>query len=395
MGTAPGLIMKKDIRKDPMYIYLLLLTIGSTAGLQGWTTLFNNFAVENAHLDGFQVGVIQSVREIPGFLSLLVVYVLLIFREHRLAFISVFLCGAGVLATGYLPSFSGLLVTTTVMSLGYHYYETTNQSLTLQYFTQKQSPVVFAYLRSMTALTNVIIGALIWAASMFLEISSLFLISGTAVIIFSIAALRVDPVRDDLPSQHKKMIFRTRYWLYYLLNLLSGARRQIFIVFAILLLVERYRFTVTQITLLFLINNVINYFLSPYIGRAINRFGERKVLSLEYFSIIFIFLAYAFIDNALVAAGLYVLDQIFFNFAIGIRTYFQKIGDPADVAPSMAVGFTINHIAAVVLPAFGGALWLIDYRIPFIAGSVLGVCSLLTVQMMKETNSPLSPLSVD
>lgn len=376
--------MRSDIRKDPMYIYLLLLTVGSTVGLQGWTTLFNNFAVENAHINGFQVGIIQSVREIPGFLSLLVVYVLLIMKEHTLAFISVILCGAGVIITGFLPSFSGLLVTTTLMSLGYHYYETANQSLSLQYFTHRESPVVLSLLRSMTALTNVVMGAVIWIASMFLQIQWLFLIIGTIVVIAALAALKTDPVRDDIPPQHKKMILRRRYWLYYLLNFLSGARRQIFIVFAILLLVERYRFTLTQITLLFLVNNVINWFLSPAIGWAINRFGERKLLSLEYFSIIFIFLAYAFIDNAMIAAGMYILDQIFYNFAIGIRTYFQKIGDHADIAPSMAVGFTINHIAAVVLPAFGGALWLIDYRIPFIAGSVLGVLSLVSVQFMRE-----------
>ena len=376
--------MKRDVRKDPMYLYLLLLTIGSTAGMQGWSTLFNNFAVENAGLNGFHVGIIQSVREIPGLLSLLVVYVLIILKEHRLAFISVFLCGAAVLVTGYLPSFNGILVTTALSSLGFHYFETANQSLTLQYFSRRETPVVFAWLRSITALTSVLICAVIWLASLFLPIPVLFLITGLIVIIFSLAAFRIDPVRDDLPAQHRKMVLRKKYSLFYLLNILGGARRQIFIVFAILLLVERYGFTVTQITLLVLVNNAINYFISPLIGRAINRYGERKVLSLEYFSITIIFFLYAFIDSAVVASLLFVLDHIFFNFAIAIRTYFQKIGDPADIAPSMAVGFTINHIAAVVIPVFGGALWLIDYRIPFVAGSVLGLFSLIATQMIKE-----------
>jgi hypothetical protein len=128
---------------------------------------------------------------------------------------------------------------------------------------------------------------------------------------------------------------------------------------------------------------LINYFISPLIGRAIIRFGERVVLSCEYFSLIFIFLSYAFVQSKWIVAVLYILDHIFFNFAIAIRTYFQKVGDPKDIAPSMAVGFTINHIAAVVLPAVGGLLWVIDYRIPFIFGAFLSMISLIAVQRIR------------
>ncbi len=92
------------------------------------------------------------------------------------------------------------------------------------------------------------------------------------------------------------------------------------------------------------------------------------VLSLEYAGLIFVFLAYATVESKTVVAILYILDHIFFNFSIAIRTYFQKIGDPRDIAPSMAVGFTINHVTAVVIPAIGGLVWMIDYRILFVGG---------------------------
>jgi len=85
----------------------------------------------------------------------------------------------------------------------------------------------------------------------------------------------------------------------------------------------------------------------------------------------------------MVVAILYILDHVFFNFAIAIRTYFQKVGDPKDIAPSMAVGFTINHIAAVFLPAIGGLLWMVDYRIPFVAGAFLSLISLAAVQKIR------------
>ncbi|MCK5329791.1 MAG: MFS transporter, partial [Candidatus Marinimicrobia bacterium] len=88
------------------------------------------------------------------------------------------------------------------------------------------------------------------------------------------------------------------------------------------------------------------------------------------------------VESKSLVAILYIFDHIFFNFSIGIRTYFQKIGDPRDIAPSMAAGFTINHIAAVIIPAVGGLLWIIDYRIPFIAGAGMSMISLAAVQLI-------------
>jgi MFS family permease len=195
------------------------------------------------------------------------------------------------------------------------------------------------------------------------------------------------PTSTDIVPQRKRMVFRRRYGLYYFLTFMAGARRQIFMAFSVLLLVQKFGYSVQAVTSLFVLNNVINYFLSPTIGRAIIRFGERKVLSLEYTSLIVVFLAYAFTDSKWVAGGLYILDHIFFNFAIAINTFFQKVGDPGDVAPTMAVGFTINHVAAVFLPAIGGYFWIIDYRIPFIAGAVMALISLIAVQRIRTSSN--------
>ncbi len=363
-----------------MYAFLLLLTICNTAGLQVWQTLFDNFAVHEAHLEGHHIGILQSIREIPGLLSLLVVYLLLIIREHRLSALSVLVLGVGVSLTGLLPSFHGLILTTLIMSFGFHYFETTNQSLTLQYFDKLTAPVVFGKLRSYTAATNVVTGLAILALAPHLTFKQLYILFGIIIIAASCWALTRNPVDHTLPPQRKTMVMRSRYWLYYCLTFMAGARRQIFVAFAVFLMVKKFGYSVTEIAVLFLVNNSINFFLSPLIGRCIVRFGERRVLSLEYFSLMVIFVAYALTDSKLMIAFLYIADHIFFNFAIAIRTFFQKIADPQDIAPSMAVGFTINHIAAVFLPALGGLLWLFDYRLVFFAGAAMSLVSLLLVQ---------------
>ena len=365
-----------------MYQFLSVLTIASTVGLQGWLILFNNFAVEMAHLDGHHIGVIQSIREIPGFLTFLVIFVILLVREYRVSALSILFLGLGLMATGWLPTFYGLILTTLISSFGFHYYETTNQSLTLQYFNKDISPWVFGKLRSLAAASSIVVGVIIYCIKPYLSFIQMYMLIGGAVAVAGLWGFLRDPSQTDIAPQRKRLIVRKKYWLYYFLTFMAGARRQIFIAFAVFLLVKKFQFSVQDVTALFVINNAVNYFLSPWIGKWIIRFGERKVLSLEYFSLIFIFLAYAVVDSKLIVAFLYILDHIFFNFAIAIKTYFQKIGDPRDIAPSMAVGFTASHIAAIVIPALGGLLWIVDYRIPFVMGAVFSLISLIAVQQI-------------
>lgn len=374
--------MGSELKNNKMFIYLAVLVISSTMGLYVWRTLFDNFAVHMVHLNGQHIGILQSVREIPGFLALLVVYVLLFIKEHRLSALSILLLGIGVSLTGLLPTFSGMIFTTLLMSFGFHYFETTNQSLTLQYFDKQTAPLVFGRLRSYGAASNILASILILLVASRFHYTVIYLLFGFLVIGAAIWAFLQDPATKDLVPQTKKMVLRKKYWLYYCLTFMAGARRQIFIAFAVFLLVKKFEFSVQEVAFLFLLNNTINFFLSPYIGKSIVRYGERTILSIEYSALIIIFICYAAIDNRYIIAILYILDHIFFNFAIAIKTFFQKIGAPSDIAPTMAVGFTINHIAAVVLPVVGGLIWMIDYRIVFVLGAVLGLVSLILVQLI-------------
>lgn len=372
----------KKIHSNSMFIFLLSLSLAAAFGLQGWRVLFNNFGVEIINVSGKDVGIIQSVREIPGFLSLLVIYLLFFIKEYRLSALSVMVMGIGVFFTGLFPTVTGFIITTLIMSFGFHYFETTNQSLTLQYFKKNESPYVFGKIRGYTAAVNILVALFILIVSHFLSYTFIYIMIGSIVFLVGLKDLFYSPEHNDLVPQHKKMIFKKKYWLFYALTFLAGARRQIFVVFSLFLLVKKFDFSVQEIALLFVINNVIGYFLNPLIGKSVIRFGERKVLSLEYFSLMIIFLLYAEIDSKWIVGILYILDHIFFNFSLAIRTFFQKYADPEDIAPSMAVGFTINHIAAVVIPVIGGILWIYNYKIPFIGGAFLALFSLILVQFI-------------
>ena len=384
--TPPGTIMTaKDLTSPAarrMFIFLLILTVASSLGFQGWRTLINNFAVEAGNLSGFDMGLVQSIREIPGFLALLVIYLLLFISEHRLGALSVLIMGIGVAATGLFPTTLGLILTTLIMSFGFHYYETVNQSLTLQYFDYGTAPLVFGRLKSMAAATNIAVGGLIFLLSSWLSYVQLFAVLGGVVVIAGAWCLTQDPSDKDLPPQRREMVFRRKYWLFYLLSLLAGSRRQIFVALAVFLLVKKFGFSLQEITVLFVINNIIGYFANPLIGKVVNRFGELAVLSFEYAVLVVVFVTYAYTDSKLVVALMYIVDHLVFNFSIAIKTFFQKIADPQDIAPSMAVGFTINHVAAVAIPALGGLIWLVDYRMVFLGGVGLALGSLVLTQMI-------------
>jgi predicted MFS family arabinose efflux permease len=140
-------------------------------------------------------------------------------------------------------------------------------------------------------------------------------------------------------------------------------------------MVERFGFSASSITLMFLANHMVNMFLAPKIGKLIQHWGERRTLLLEYAGLIFVFSAYAFVQVAWVAVALFIVDHIFFTMAIAIKTYFQKIADPADMANTAGVSSAINHVAAVGLPMVLGLIWMVSPSYVFLIGTGIAAMS--------------------
>ncbi len=368
----------RTLRQRPE-VMLMCLAAAIPFSFATWQALLNNFAIERAAFTGAEMGLLQSIREIPGFLAFGVVLVLLLVREQRLFYWMVALMAVGTAATGYFPSVLGLYLTTVLMSLGFHYQETLQQSLSLQWLPKDKTPELLGRIISMRSIAAILSFALVWFLSekLALDYHWIYLAGGgiTLLIVFGTAIFF--PHFQAHVEQHKKLILRRRYWLYYALTFMAGARRQIFVVFAGFLMVQKFGLSVGTISLLFLLNATLNIFLAPKIGRMIMRWGERRALICEYIGLIIVFYAYAVVETAWIAMILYVLDHLFFAMAISIKTYFQKIANPADMASTAGVAFSINHIAAVILPALLGVVWMISPAAVFLTGTGIAVISLL------------------
>lgn len=389
-----------DARRKQAFLFLLA---GAQAfGFATWAALLKNFGIENLGIDGLENAVLETVREIPGFLAFTTVFLLAYLTEQRLALLSTLIMGIGIAATGLASDLTVFFAATFIMSAGFHYYYTVYKSLSLQWFNQHTTPLVLGRVVSVSnAATLFALGMfllLFWLTDLTYNVG--FYMAGFVTSAAALVAWFGFPSFSNAAPQREQFVLRWRYGLYYILTFLSGARRQIFIVFASFILVDIFGFSIEQMLLLLLVNAAFNMLSGLILGPAINLFGERAILQFEYVGLFLVFVSYAlciaFADTqwalALVVA-LYIIDHVLFQFAIGIETYFKKIADPQDIAGSAAISFSINHIAAVTLPIALGLLYVSDVAtgndavpeylgiqmgpvLVFIVGATLALCSL-------------------
>jgi hypothetical protein len=351
--------------RRPIFL-LMLMAAGMPIAFYTWLALLNNFVIEKAAFTGVEIGWLHTMREIPGFLAIGIIALLMLFREQTLGIVALGLLGMATAIAGWFPHLAGILTITMLSSIGFHYFETVNQSLQLQWIDKKRAPLVLGQITAIGSVAGLISYGLLvltWE-TLNLSYTLVYMVAGGTTAIIALFCFFAYPQYESPEPQLKTFILRRRYWLYYALQFMAGARRQIFTVFAAFMMVERFGFKVHEVTGLLLVNYVANIIFAPLMGKAVMIWGERRALAFEYIGLICVFLSYGGIYyfgwGVVLAAALYVIDHMFFALALALKTYFQKIADSQDIAPTAAVAFTINHIAAVFLPALLGYLWVVS-----------------------------------
>lgn len=358
--------------------FLRTLAFINYLGYAGWAALLYNFTVDRANFQWFETGLTQSMREVPGFLAFTAIFWLLLVREQVLAYAALFVMGLGVALTGNFPTLTGVLVTTFIMSVGFHYFEAMNVSLQLQLLPKAEAPRLIGTITAAGAAAQFTAYgglALAWWAGWH-AYEQLFLTVGLACMALTLAAMLYFPRFDGPVQQRKRVFLRQRYWLYYLLTFMTGARRQLFFAFGGFLLVKKFGYSVADMASLMLITTAANFVLAPRLGRLVMTFGERRTIMIENIVLICVFAGYATTSSWVVVGALFVIDGVFFTLTLAQRTYLQKIADPADLAATTSVGFTVNHVAAVAAPVAFGALGMINPSIIFWLGCCVASVSL-------------------
>jgi len=376
-------------------------------GFNVWQAIFNNFAVEEIGVSASQIGIIQSLREVPGLMGFVLGFLALWFSEMRIMGLSVLLMGLGMVVSGWAEGLSILILGAMVMSVGFHFFYPSNNSMVLMAVGKEEAPKVLGRLQSVSSFAAVIGTLVIWVFVDGVQLGSLDIpawgyrttlwVTGGVVLAGSLVAMRHGRLHGA-QREKRKVVFRRDYWLYYLLTFMMGSRRHIFTTFAIFMLVQVYGISVRESALLFLVNNLVSTYAAAQLGKLVARFGERKVLTFNFLGLIGVFLGYAYVAYLPVLYALFVLDHVFFGFNLAVDSYFQKIAhSPQEITSNVSMAQTINHISALVVPVLGGILWeRIAPSATFLAGVVIAVVSLILVQFIRIQPAPAPiPLPAD
>jgi predicted MFS family arabinose efflux permease len=311
--------------------------------------------------------------------------------ELRVMGVNILLLGGGLIITGLSQGVLGMVLGTLVTSIGFHYFSSGSQAVALQVTDKRETPKTLGRLSSVGALAAILATVGVFFAAIVLANRQIMVVGGVIVIIAGLALLPRMNVsrRYEYEEQPARESLRRRYWLYYALTFLMGTRRHIFTTFAIFMLVDVHQLSTSQTAMLFLINSVVSFVALPQIGRLVGRYGERRMLTLNFIFLIGIFFGYATITEPLALIVLFVLDNMLFGVSLALNSYFQKIAIiPQDITPNMSMGQSINHIAAVIIPIVGGWMWVtFDPAMPFLSGILVAVISLVLLQWMQVPRS--------
>ena len=373
---------------------LLALSSGLlSAGFAVYMTTFNNFIVEEIGIQPHQFGVMESIREIPGFLTVALVAISMRVPAALLAGLLLILTGLGIGAYSGVHTVGGLILASLIWSVGFHGWLPQRETLALT-LSDAHKGRRLGQLRSIDELGFLLAMAVTFGFIGIVGFRWIFLGAGLAVALggFSIFPVRVPAAA----TSEDRFVFRRKYLIYYLLTFFQGCRRQVFVVFAVFSMVFVHGATTEHIIVLMFVNTLLAVLAAPLVGRLIDQWGERKILSIAYSMLILIFWGYSFIQNKWVLYALYCVDRLLFLASVSLSTYLNRIARTADLRPTISLGVTLNHVAAVTLPLVGGFLWdRFGYALIFQIGSAVAVIILIIAQFIEPAEAELSAGNVE
>ncbi|HRW11492.1 MAG TPA: MFS transporter [Syntrophomonas sp.] len=369
----------------PLLLFgLSSLMMGMYAGL--YDPSFNNYLAHVHNVSEVARGGLEFPRELPGFLVVFLFTALVFLADTRIAAFSALLVSLALWGQGFLaPNMAAVVVWMLIWSTGAHLFMSVSPAIGLRLSTSGEEGRRLGQLGSLESL-GTLLGIVIvyWGASRFhFSFATIFAISGTCALIASIGLFLIKPQPIRKPSRH--LVIKKRYTLFYLLNIVFGARKQIFMTFAPWVLIKVYQADVATFAVLGFIGTVLNLVFRPWLGRVIDAWGERTIIMLESLTLIIICGLYAFAEMwfpariaVIIIMACYITDQLLFSVRIARTTYLHKIVEtPDDLGATLSMGLSMDHAVSMLIPLGGGILWArYGYISVFLVAACLAVVNL-------------------
>ncbi len=383
--------MTPTLRRDWRLLEAAVFLFGFGFAVYG--AVFLNYITHHLGVTPLKMGVLESSREVPGLLSVGIAAAVASFAESRIAAVCLILSALGVAATGFVHDYAELVAVTVFWSVFMHQWFTSSSAIPLALAAGQQGGRHLGRLGGIGAGATITAFLLVRLLSGHIPYPAYFVTAAGFILAGGLCLLPMSP--HSATQNRRRWLWRREYGLFYGLTFLEGCRRQIFSTFAIFALVQQYRTPLPQIAVLMLVNAVATFLVAGPAGRMIDRIGERRSMTIYYVAIALAFLGYALTNHVGPLKILYVIDNILFSLGVSITTYLNRIVRPGELMPSLAMGQTMNHIAAVAIPVAGGLLWTrFGYHAPFWAGVAAALVSLALTQRVAHVRAlPVSQVA--
>ena len=370
------------------FVLLALMQIAFGMALTAQQNIVVNYFNDVLKFSTPEFGYITAIREIPGFLIIFLSAVVYRVSLQRVTAGALVLLGVAYMCFGLSNSFWTVVPWVVLSSIGYHTVLQTQNALALNLTGEKKSGAILGWMSGMNQ-TGSLIGLvmiLVTFAAGILGFRSAFVVLGIVSILGAVAVFGFphlhDGVEQQVAAKRDPVVLKRDYRFYYWLSLIDGARQQIFFSFGLMVLVKFYGLSVEQVSALLIVVTLAAALLGPTIGRLIDTQGERRLLSWVNVAYIVALGGYAFTSNVFVASACYIIYTFISPLsAMAASTYLRKIATPADIAPSFAMGTTMQHAAAIVVPlSTGFILNYVGYQVPFMIACVFAFVAIVVTQ---------------
>ncbi|MCO5215490.1 MAG: MFS transporter [Thermomicrobiales bacterium] len=394
----PRVSLRPEGRVAPPHVQQAFMLLGSATIAFGFSmaaqqNIVSNFFENELGLKGPQFGYITAIREIPGFLLIFLTALLYRLSLPHLTAFAMVLLAIGFGFFGFATSFWTVAPWVIISSMGYHTWLQTQTALGMSMAEESKSGTVLGKLTALNQAGALVAMGFVFLAFQFdlIGFKGMFIICGLLALVAAALVFRFPNMHNgellEVKPERERMVLKRDYDLYYKLSLLDGARQQIFFSFGLWVLVDHFRLDVPAISLIMLATAGLAMVSGPWIGRMLDKHGERQMLGVVNIAYIVALLGYALIDNTQIAVGCYVIYSLIMPLsAMGAAVYLRKIAPTRDVAPSLAMGVTMQHAAAIVIPVVTGfVLNFVGYQIPFLVASGFALITVFVTRKLDVT----------
>jgi MFS family permease len=377
----------KDLRLVSRELLLFVsasLVLGIATSV--YDSTFNNFLNESFALSGFQRSFLEFPRELPGFLVVFVSALFWFLCSRRLGALAVGLGALGALLLGYATSsYTVMLAWLFIYSLGQHLFIPISSTIGMELAHDGRTGQRLGQLNAIRNLAAILGSFLVFVGFRYLGFTFRHTFTMTAAGMGIAAGLLY--AMKPKQTQASKVYFQLRkeYTLYYVLAVISGARKQLFVTFAPWVLVTVFQQPTQILATLYTLSGIIGILFQPFLGWAVDRLGERVVLATEAVALVFVCFGYGFAKFLLppgialvVVCGCFLADQMMFSVSMARATYMKKIAlHPAHVQPALTAAVTIDHIFSISAAIVGGIIWnVLGFQYVFLLGMGIALLNL-------------------